>query len=114
MNAELIKKALEVIVNPNLLVNVVSRRVRQLTAEGGAISRPLIDVPVGAGYADIALMEIIDGKISYDRVDADGVVIPVVEVAKVVKRRKKAAPAAPAAPVLASTADSDLIPNPVG
>jgi hypothetical protein len=42
MNAELIKKALEKVGNPNILVNLVSRRVRQLNAGGGAISRPLV------------------------------------------------------------------------
>ena len=42
MNAELIKKALEKVGNPNILVNLISRRVRQLNAGGGAISRPLV------------------------------------------------------------------------
>ena len=36
MNAELIKKALEIVGNPNILVNLISRRVRQLNAGGGA------------------------------------------------------------------------------
>ena len=42
MNAELIKKALEKVGNPNVLVNLISRRVRQLNAGGGRISRPLV------------------------------------------------------------------------
>jgi DNA-directed RNA polymerase subunit omega len=97
MNSELTKKALEVIVNPNLLVNLVSRRVRQLNSGGGGMCRPLVEIPVGAGVADIALLEIIEGKISFDMVDEDGVVLVVPEAPKPVRRRKKAA-AAPAAP----------------
>lgn len=66
MNSELCKKALEKIKNPNILVNLVSRRVRQLTSGGGAMSRPLVEVGPNTSYADIALMEIIEGKITYE------------------------------------------------
>ena len=51
--------------NPNTLVNIVSRRVRQLTSSSGALSRPLIDTTAGYGAADIALLEIIEGKIGW-------------------------------------------------
>src|SRR3954470_23573733 len=34
MNAELVKKALEIVLNPNILVNLISRRVRQLNSGG--------------------------------------------------------------------------------
>jgi DNA-directed RNA polymerase subunit omega len=91
MNAELTKKALELIVNPNLLVNLVSRRVRQLNAGGGAMSRPLVEPPVGAGLADIALLEIIEGKITYEMVDEDGVPLVAPETVKPTRRRKKSA-----------------------
>ena len=63
MNAELCKKALEKIGNPNVLVNLVSRRVRQLNAGGGGMGRPLVDAPASMGMADIALREILEGKI---------------------------------------------------
>src|SRR5216117_1260879 len=43
LNAELSRKALEKVGNPNVLVNLVSRRVRQLTSSGGAGSRPLVE-----------------------------------------------------------------------
>lgn len=62
VNAELVKKALEKIGNPNVLVNVISRRVRQLNSGGGGINRPLVE-PGQLGLADIALTEIIDDKI---------------------------------------------------
>ena len=66
MNAELTKKALEKVGNPNVLVNLVSRRVRQLNAGAGAISRPLIDANPNMGVADIALTEIIEDKIGFE------------------------------------------------
>ena len=66
MNAELTKKALEKVGNPNVLVNLVSRRVRQLNAGAGALSRPLVDAPPSMGVADIALTEIIEDKIGFE------------------------------------------------
>lgn len=66
MNAELCKKALEKVGNPNVLINLVSRRVRQLNSGGGASSRPLIVDTTGLGAADIALLEIIDEKIGWE------------------------------------------------
>jgi DNA-directed RNA polymerase subunit omega len=66
LNAELTKKALEKVGNPNVLVNLVSRRVRQLNSGSGAISRPLVDASPTAGVADIALMEIIEDKIGFE------------------------------------------------
>jgi hypothetical protein len=59
------KQALAKVGNTNVLINLVSRRVRQLTSVGGASSRPLIEVPPGTGAADTALMEIIDGKMDW-------------------------------------------------
>jgi DNA-directed RNA polymerase subunit omega len=66
LNAELTKKALEKVGNPNVLVNLVSRRVRQLTSGGGAISRPLVAEVGNMGAADIALLEIIEEKIGFE------------------------------------------------
>ena len=66
MNAELTKKALEKVGNPNVLVNLVSRRVRQLNSGAGAMSRPLIDANPSMGVADIALAEIVDDKIGFE------------------------------------------------
>ena len=66
MNSELCKQALAKVGNPNILVNLVSRRVRQLTSGAGAMSRPLVADIGNAGAADIALREIIEGKIGFD------------------------------------------------
>ena len=56
---------MEKVGNPNVLVNLVSRRVRQLNSGGGAISRPLIADSAAMGAADIALLEIIEDKMSW-------------------------------------------------
>src|SRR5438477_11360965 len=60
LNAELTKKALEKVGNPNVLVNMVSRRVRQLNSGGGAAARPLVADVGNLGAADIALLDIIE------------------------------------------------------
>ena len=66
MNAELTKRALEKVGNPNVLVNLISRRVRQLNSGAGAMSRPLIAETGNMGAADIALTEIIEEKIGFE------------------------------------------------
>lgn len=73
MNSELTRKALEKVGNPNILVNIVSRRVRQLSNGAGAMSRPLIAEFANLGSADIALTEIIEGKLGWEtRVKPEG------------------------------------------
>lgn len=67
LNTELCRKALEKVVNPNILVNLVSRRVRQLNSGGGGSSRPLIDGYETLGAADIALREIVEEKVTFER-----------------------------------------------
>jgi|TARA_B110000495_G_C23035588_1_gene618339 DNA-directed RNA polymerase subunit omega len=57
-----IKEAKKVINDPNILVNVVSRRVKQLR-QG---NRPLVESLEKLNLEDIALREIIEGKISYE------------------------------------------------
>ncbi|MCX7871951.1 MAG: DNA-directed RNA polymerase subunit omega [Verrucomicrobiae bacterium] len=66
MNSELCKRALERVKNPNILINLVSRRVRQLSSGGGTMSRPLVQTSHNMGLADIALLEIAEGKITYE------------------------------------------------
>ena len=60
MNAQLLEDAAKVITEPQVLINAVSRRVRQLTAG----SRPMVEVEFRMGLADIALMEIAKGKLA--------------------------------------------------
>ncbi len=66
LNSEFCRQALAKVGNPNVLVNLISRRVRQLNSGGGAISRPLVADTAGLGVADIALREIIEDKIGFD------------------------------------------------
>jgi DNA-directed RNA polymerase subunit omega len=66
MNATLVKKALEKVLNANVLVNLVSRRVRQLNSGGGGRSRPLVTEVANLGAADIALREIIEDKMGFE------------------------------------------------
>ena len=66
MNAELCKKALEKVGNPNVLINLISRRVRQLTSGAGGLSRPLVADTANMGAADIALLEIIEEKMGWE------------------------------------------------
>jgi len=66
MNAELVKKALEKVLNPNVLVNLVSQRVRQLNSGHGGACNPLIADTTDLGMADIALLEIIIDKMGFE------------------------------------------------
>ena len=66
MNSDICRQALEKVPNPNILVNLVSRRVRQLTSGGGTGSRPLLADTAGLGAADIAMLELIEGKMDYE------------------------------------------------
>jgi len=59
MKSSLVVKASEIIKDPQILVNVVSKRVAQLN-QGRS---PLIDTLPSMGAADIALTEIIEGKV---------------------------------------------------
>jgi DNA-directed RNA polymerase subunit omega len=66
MNGTLTQKALEKVRNANVLVNMVSQRVRQLNSGSGGRSRPLVADIGHLGAADIALREIIEDKIGFD------------------------------------------------
>jgi DNA-directed RNA polymerase subunit omega len=66
MNTDLVQQASKLIPNPNLLINLVSRRVRQLNASGGGVSRTLLADRGNLSAADIALTELIEGKMSFE------------------------------------------------
>jgi DNA-directed RNA polymerase subunit K/omega len=66
VNSELCKAALAKVGNPNVLVNLVSRRVRQLNSAGGTGSRPLLHDIAGLGAADVALREIVEDKMGWE------------------------------------------------
>ena len=59
MKSELVDTAAEIVRDPQILINLVSQRVKQLNS-GRA---PFIKTVPSMGAADIALIEIIEGKI---------------------------------------------------
>jgi DNA-directed RNA polymerase subunit omega len=95
MKAHLIQAASEVITNPQILVNMVSRRVRQLSLG----HRPLVEYAPGLREADIALTEIANGKLTFESTFGQNgtepvphvVQFPEVIVAKKAVAKKKAA-----------------------
>lgn len=62
MRDDYLKQAQEVITDPNILINVVSRRVKQLRAG----MKPLIESLERLDLEDVALREIIEHKITYE------------------------------------------------
>jgi DNA-directed RNA polymerase subunit omega len=64
MNSNLVKAAAEVIPDPKILINVVSRRVKQLCLG----HRPMVEFVPGLREADIALSEIAAGKLTFEMI----------------------------------------------
>lgn len=62
MRDDYLQNALKVIDDRNILINVVSRRVKQLRRG----SRPLVESLEKLATEDIALREIAEGKITYE------------------------------------------------
>jgi DNA-directed RNA polymerase subunit omega len=59
---EYLKEAIKIIPDTNALINVVSRRVKQLKRG----HRPLVESLEKLNPEDIALREVIEGNISYE------------------------------------------------
>lgn len=68
MRDDYIKQALAKVQDPNVLINVVSRRVKQLKRG----NRPLVESLEKLSPEDIALREIIDEKISFEEAEGSG------------------------------------------
>jgi DNA-directed RNA polymerase subunit omega len=64
MTTQLLQEAAQMIPNQQLLINVVSKRVRQL----GLGHRPMVEIGPRTSLTDIALKEIIAGKLTYEAV----------------------------------------------
>ena len=67
MRSELVHRALAKVANPQILINVVSKRVRQL----GLGYRPMVVVSPRMTFMDVALHEIADGKLGYEVIGAE-------------------------------------------
>jgi DNA-directed RNA polymerase subunit omega len=90
MHSTLLASASTVIPNQHLLVNVIRLRVRQLMRG----HRPLIPTPPGMGLADVALSEVIAGKLSHESVPGvipDNSFMPIVSYSSTSRIEKKAA-----------------------
>ena len=62
MTTQLLQEAAQIIPNQQLLINVVSKRVRQL----GLGHRPMVETTPRMSLTDIALKEIIAGKLAFE------------------------------------------------
>ena len=62
MNNLFLAQAQRIIKNPNILVNMVSQRVRQL----GQGHKPMIAADARMSFMDVALKEIADGKLQFE------------------------------------------------
>jgi DNA-directed RNA polymerase subunit omega len=89
MHSTLLKSASLIVPNAQLLINIVRQRVRQLIRG----HRPLIEAAPGMGFCDVALSEVIAGKLGYEAVPGvkpDSSFAPIVTFPSV-RSEKKAA-----------------------
>lgn len=66
---QLVQQALEKIPMQEVLINVVAKRVRQL----GQGQRPLVFVTPKMTFMDVALLEVAEGKLGYEVIEAEAV-----------------------------------------
>ena len=62
MNIVHIEEASKIVPNKQQLINMVSKRVRELSAG----SRPMVEVNLTMGLSDVALAEVAAGKLGMD------------------------------------------------
>jgi DNA-directed RNA polymerase subunit omega len=89
MHPTLLKNATLVIPRAQLLINVVRQRVRQLIRG----HRPLVAVPPGMGFCDVALSEVIAGKLTYEAspgIKPDNSFVPIVTFPGTLSEKKAA------------------------
>jgi DNA-directed RNA polymerase subunit omega len=65
MKQTLVQEALKTVHSPQILVNIVSKRVRQL----GQGFRPLVAYDPKLTFMDVALKEVAEGKLSFEMVE---------------------------------------------
>jgi len=91
MKTELVLAASAAVPNQQILVNMVSRRVRQLVLG----HRPLVEFSPGFGHADVALSEIANGKLTFESISKDqvppGDIVEFPGIISAKKAKKKAA-----------------------
>jgi DNA-directed RNA polymerase subunit omega len=85
MKHTLVQDALKVVQSPQVLVNIVSKRVRQL----GQGFRPLVSFDPKLTFMDVALKEVAEGKLGFEMIEVVPVTPPVQK-----KTSRKTVPAA--------------------
>jgi DNA-directed RNA polymerase subunit omega len=65
MKQALVQEALKTVQSPQVLVNIVSKRVRQL----GQGFRPLIAYDPKLTFMDVALKEVAEGKLGFEMIE---------------------------------------------
>ena len=62
MNNSYLERALEVVNERNILCNLAAKRASEISRG----SKPLVEVAIGTVALDIALLEIAEGKVTYE------------------------------------------------
>ena len=89
MKQTLVQDALKVVHSPQILVNIISKRVRQL----GQGFRPLVAYDPKLTFMDVALKEVAEGKLGFEMIEVPSAAGTHAHVAPVKKSRKAAASA---------------------
>jgi DNA-directed RNA polymerase subunit omega len=76
MNPEYLRKAREKVGNPNILINLISRRVRQLNCPAGGTSQALVADAENLRAVDIALREVIEEKMGWEMAEVVALIRP--------------------------------------
>ncbi len=89
MKQSLVQDALKVVQSPQVLVNIVSKRVRQL----GQGFRPLVAYDPKLTFMDVALKEVAEGKLGFEMIEVPSAAGTHAHIAPAKKGRKSAAAA---------------------
>lgn len=93
MRSDYLENALKVIDDPNVLINVVSRRVKQLKRG----NRPLVVSLEKLSAEDTALREIAEGKITFELATAEEIEVHPAAPRPALQSQGAVPPASPAA-----------------
>jgi DNA-directed RNA polymerase subunit omega len=88
MKQTLVQDALKTVQSPQVLVNIISKRVRQL----GQGFRPLVAFDPKLTFMDVALKEVAEGKLGYEMIEVPSAAGT--STAAPVKKSRKSAAAA--------------------
>jgi DNA-directed RNA polymerase subunit omega len=89
MKQTLVQEALKTVQSPQVLVNIVSKRVRQL----GQGFRPLVAFDPKLTFMDVALKEVAEGKLGYEMIEVPSAAGTSTSPSPTKKSRKAAATA---------------------